>query len=382
MTFVRRGASRRCAEWARVTEMGKVRFFKRAAAVVIGASLVFGGVTAGVGSITPVASAQEAQAAKQTYVDVDALNVRSLPTLSGTITTTLSYGTVVALVGGPTTADGYVWYQVQQGGTTLGWSVNGFTTRSVPVGGGTIPTTPTTPTIPSGTFIYGDPVMVNTDLLNVRSLPSINASVLDVYGYGTVALVTGDATVADGYTWYPVDNLGWVAGQFLTSNGNGGGSTPPSSGGNSDGDFSFNDSATVNTDILNLRTAPSISAAIVDVYTYGAFVTISGEPTVADGITWYPVNFSGWVAGQYLVPADPDAFDVVPLYVTTDVLNVRSSPSLNGTIVGTRAYLDVVVINGEPGYASDGSLWWAINPSRTQWVSGLYISLHQPGQQL
>lgn len=357
--------------------MRDVRFVKHVAAAVMGASLVFGGAAAGVGSITPTVLAQEVQTEDPAYVDVASLNVRSTPGLSSPIITTLTYGTPITLLGHTVATDGYDWYEVQLSTGTTGWSVNGFTRGTAPASGGTTPT-PTTPA--TGGFVYGDSVVVSTDLLNVRSNPSISAGVLTVYGYGEVALVTGDATVADGYTWYPVDNVGWVAGQYLTSNGNSGGSTPPpSSGGDTGGEFGFNDSATVDTDVLNLRTAPSINASIVDVYTYGAFVTISGEPTVADGITWYPVNFSGWVAGQYLVPADPDAFDVVPLYVTTDVLNVRSSPSLSGTIVGTRNYLDVVVVN-EGATSSDGTRWYAINPSQTQWVSGQFLSLHLPGQ--
>lgn len=272
--------------------MVDVRFVKHIAAAVLGVSLVFGGVAAGVGSIVPEASAQEAQAAEQTYVDVDALNVRSLPSLSGTITTTLSYGTVVTLGGGPTTADGYVWYQVQQGGTTLGWSVNGFNTRSVPVGESTVPTTPTTPT--TGGFLYGDPVMVNTDLLNVRSLPSITASVLTVYGYGTSATITGDVQVADNITWYPIDNYGWVSGEYLWLNACGcrdGAGTP------TDDTVTL----TVIADVLNVRSAPSLSGTIVGARYFQDSVTSYGETVDTAGNRWCAIDSANtqWVSGQY-----------------------------------------------------------------------------------
>ena len=364
--------------------MGDVRFFRHVAAAVIGASLVFGGAAAGVGSFVPGVSAQEAQAAEQTYVDVDALNVRSAPSLSGTITTTLSYGTVVTLIGESVAADGYAWYQVQQGGTTLGWSVNGFTTGSVPVGGGTIPTTPPTPA--TGGFVYGSLVVVSTDLLNVRSLPSISAAVLDVYGYGTVALVTGDAAVADGYAWYPVDNLGWVAGDFVTryDNGHGGSPTTPTPS-PAPGTFIDGDPVMVNTDLLNVRSLPSISASILTVYPYATTGTITGGPTVADGVTWYAVDNYGWVAGQYLwlnacgcrdgvYPPDEDG-STAPgneFNVTADVLNVRSGPGLNSPIVDTLSFGDAVTVYNRATTA-DGLSWVPIDEQETRWVAAQFV---------
>ena len=287
--------------------MRDVRFVRHAAAAVLGASLVFGGVVAGFGSIAPVTSAQEAQAGSSAYVDVASLNVRSTPSLSGTISATLSYGTVVSLVGGPVTADGYDWHQVQQGGTTLGWSVNGFALGAAPGGGGTTPTTPTTPA-PSD-FIYGDPVMVNTDLLNVRSSPSINAPVLTVYGYGTSATVTGDATVADGYTWYPVDNLGWVASDYLTLNACGcrDGVYPTDGGSEVGGDTGGVSTAPdidfkVTTDALNVRSGPGLTSPIVGTLFLGDAVTQHGEARTADGYMWIPIdgNQTQWVANQFV----------------------------------------------------------------------------------
>ncbi len=276
--------------------MDNVRFFKRVTAVVIGASLVFGGVAAGVGSITPVASAQSDTAASETtaVVDVDALNVRSSPSLSGTIITTLYYNTRLHVFGDTTTADGYIWYQVRLTDGSTGWAVHGFI-----IGAGESLPTPTTPT--TGGFVYGDTVVVVTDLLNVRSLPSISASVLDVYGYGTVATVTGPATVADGYTWYAVDNLGWVAGQYLTvrtPGGDGSDGGAPDGYGDESGDYVI-----VITDALNVRSTPSTSASILDVLLYHNGAFISGSPVTADGYTWYPINNHGWVAGQYIISA-------------------------------------------------------------------------------
>lgn len=271
-------------------------FIRYAAAAVMGVSLVFGGVAVGLGSITSAVAAQGVQAGAPAYTEVDFLNVRATPGLSGPIITTLPYETRITLLGGTETVDGYDWYEVQLANGTSGWLVAGFVIGSAPNSAGQ-PTTPAT-----GEFVYGDSVVVSTDLLNVRSLPSISASVLDVYGYGTVALVTGDATVGDGYTWYPIDNYGWVAGQYLAANG-GGGSTPPSPD-----DELIN--LTVTADVLNVRSGPSLDSAIVGTRSFHDLVTFYNRATAADGSTWTAINAeeTQWVSSQFVnLHPDPNA---------------------------------------------------------------------------
>jgi uncharacterized protein YgiM (DUF1202 family) len=262
------------------------------AAVVLSTSLVLGTLTIG---YTPSTSAQEIQVGEPVVVTVDALNVRSEPTLSGSIVTVLRFTDVVRVVSAPTFADGYDWYQIQRADVTIGWAVRGFIPGSAGPPDQTPywPTTPTTPT-PSGGYVYGTAVTVTTSLLNVRALPSITAQILTVYPAGRVATITGEARVADNITWYPVDNYGWVSGEYLTA----GGATTPT-------------------------------------------------------------------------PGD----EVINLTVTADVLNVRSSPDLSGTIVDVRYYGQLVRFY-DRAYASDGSLWIAINAAETQWVSNSFVDLH------
>lgn len=256
--------------------MRDIRFVRHMAAAVMGVSLVFGGVAAGVGSIVPTVAAEDGQPGEPAFTDVDFLNFRATPSLSGPIITTLPYNTYVRILGDSVTADGYVWYEAQLSTGTTGWLVQGFVRGSAPSN----PTTPTTPA--TGGFVYGESVVVSTDLLNVRSLPSITASVLTVYGSGTVALVTGDATVADGYTWYPVDNFGWVAGQYLVANGGGGGTpTPP------DNEII---NLTVTADVLNVRSGPSLTSAIVGTRSFHDLVTFHNRATATDGSIWIAIN--------------------------------------------------------------------------------------------
>ncbi len=273
--------------------MRDIRFVRHVAAAVMGASLLFSGMVAGVSSIVPTVAAEDGQPGEPAFTDVDFLNFRALPSLSGSIIATLPYNTYIRILGDSVTADGYDWYEAQLSDGTTGYLVRGFVRGSAPSN----PTTPTPPAPATDGFVYGDSVVVSTDLLNVRSLPSISASVLTVYGSGTVAVVTGDATVADGYTWYPVDNYGWVAGQYLVANSDSG-----------------------------------------------------STPTTPDD-------------------------EIINLTVTADVLNVRSGPSLDSAIVGTRSFHDLVTFHNR-ATAADGSTWTAINAEETQWVSSRYVNLH------
>lgn len=81
---------------------------------------------------------------------VTSVNFRNAPSTSGTRITSLTVGTVVSIVGGPTSADGYVWVQASVTGVGTGWLVSGALIELGPGGATLTPTnTPTrTPTVP------------------------------------------------------------------------------------------------------------------------------------------------------------------------------------------------------------------------------------------
>lgn len=252
-------------------------------------------------AFTPHTSAREIQVGEPVVVTVDALNVRSAPALTGSIVAVLHYTDVVRVVSAPTYADGYTWYQIQRADITIGWAVQGFIPGSAGPPDSTPywPTVPTTPTTPaSGTFIYGDPVMVSTNLLNVRLLPSISAPILTVYPYATEGTITGGPTVADNITWYAVDNYGWVSGEYLWLNACGcrDGVYPPEDGAGSTGGLS------VTAAVLNVRSAPSLGGTIVDTRSYGQTVSQYGEATAADGSRWIAIDNAQtrWVSALYV----------------------------------------------------------------------------------
>lgn len=270
-----------------------MRGTRHLAVAVLSTSLLLG--TAPLGQPSS-ASAQTCQVGEPVVITVAALNVRSVPSLSGSIVTVLTKDTVVRVVGGPTTADGYLWFQIERAGVTIGWSVAGFIS-------GTAPSNPTepTPTTPGGGYAYGSSVTVTTSLLNVRALPSITAQILTVYPAGRIATITGEARVADNITWYPVDNYGWVSGEYLSASGGTAIPTTP-------GDEVIN--LTVTADVLNVRSSPSLAGAIVDLRYYGQLVRFYDRATAADGSLWIAINAAEtqWVSNSFVdLHPDPNA---------------------------------------------------------------------------
>ena len=349
-----------------------MRFGQQVAAAALGASLVFGGVAAGVASLAPSAAAQEAtadevMAGDAATVDVDFLNVRQTPSLSGVIVKTLAFGTPVSVVTGPVIADGYNWYRLQQNGVFIGWSVAGFLMETG---------TPGTPGTPSGQFAFGSTVTVDTDLLNVRSAPTTSASVLATYAFGRTAIISGGPTTADGFTWYAVDNYGWVAGQFLVA----GGGTPAPGSGTPTGDFAVGDSVFVNAALVNVRSGAGTSFSVVDTAAYGETFTVQEGPVVANGYEWYRVSAGAWIAGDFLslqsgsgTPGTPTGDFVYgqTVAVDTDLLNVRSAPSLSASILIVYTYNRNATITGGPTTA-DGITWYAVD--NYGWVAGQYLA--------
>ena len=360
-----------------------MRFGRQVATAALGAALVFGGVAAGVASLAPSVAAQEVtdeevMAGDAATVDVDFLNVRQTPSLSGAIVKTLAFGTQVNVVTGPVIADGYNWYRLQQNGAFIGWSVAGFL-----VGTGTDPGTD--PGTPSGQFSFDQTVRVDTDLLNVRSAPSLSASVITVYAFDRGAIISGGPTTADGLTWYAVDNVGWVAGQYLVAVSQG---DPSGNPGTPTGEFKAGDVVFVDTDLVNVRSGAGTSFSVADTAAYGETFTVQAGPTVANGYEWYRVSTSSWIAGDFLslqsgsgtpgtpgTPSTPggptgDFSYGETVTVSTDLLNVRSLPTTSASVLTVYASGRTATITGGPTTA-DGITWYAVD--NYGWVAGQYL---------
>lgn len=233
-------------------------------------------------------------------------------------------------------------------------------------------------------FQAGDAVVVSTDTLNLRGAPGTSAAVICVVYAGTGLTIMNGPEVANGFTWYLVRNAaganGWVAGEYLTL-GSGEDSVT----------FAVGDTVAVATDQLNLRAGPSLSAGVLHVFGQSNVMTISGQPTMADGYVWYPVDawakgpISGWVAGMYLVqvaaPPDVDDPSGFPPFSTvrvdTDLLNVRTGAGLAYPVIRQVSAGTVFLIGIGPVIA-DGYSWYTVevpDQPTSGWVAGEFLTL-------
>jgi murein DD-endopeptidase MepM/ murein hydrolase activator NlpD len=193
-----------------------------------------------------------------TVTSPDGLNLRDAPTTSSTVVAVVPLGTVLSLIGAPTSD---LWYPVSYGSQN-GWAygayltpgqVNPLAASNAPALAANAPLTPPVqPTLPSsasvapastpalnaqsgpastgapataaqgagGTSSSGNSsgtMMVNTNLLNVRSAPSLSSAVVTAVPQGTAVQVVGSAV----NNWVPV-NLnginGWMDSTYLASN--------------------------------------------------------------------------------------------------------------------------------------------------------------------
>jgi D-alanyl-D-alanine carboxypeptidase len=200
------------------------------------------------------------------------------------------------VIGGPTNASGYTWWQLRTSGGTTGWAVQdwlantGTPTQPTPTPTPP-PTTPPPPT--SGKFAINSTVRV-TETLNMRSGAGTGNGIVATLPAGTTATVLEGPTSASGYTWWRVrtsgGTTGWVAENWLAA------VTPSTPA------FKAGDSFTV-TEALNMRTGAGTGNGIVATLPAGTTGTITGGPQSASGYTWWSVNTSrgsGWVVQNWI----------------------------------------------------------------------------------
>jgi|GEM_PF-2501710 len=131
------------------------------------------------------------------------LNLRSGPGTSYGIIATYGGNERATVVDGPTSAEGYAWYQVEvQADGNVGWFASEF-----------LEIASTEPT--------GDRLRVVDGLLNLRSEPGTESSVIAGLPTGTIVVILDSSFVeADGYIWMNVslesnpETVGWIAQGF------------------------------------------------------------------------------------------------------------------------------------------------------------------------
>lgn len=270
------------------------------------------------------------------------LRLRSGPGLGYSVLASLSKGTTVEVIAWSGSADGYDWANVWVSSPNkTGFVATAFLARKDTSGG-------------SGTFPIGSTVHVDTATgtgANMRSAPSITASVVRVIPNGTIGKVESGETPADGYRWVNVTmsgSSGWMA-TIVLSAGTGSGTQPPPSGG------SFAIGSTVHVDTggsrANMRSGPSITASVIATFANGTTGTVQSGETAADGYRWITVAIggtSGWMATSVLAAGagtttPPPANDTTETFAigatvhldtsTGGNANLRSGPGLSYAVI-------------------------------------------------
>lgn len=295
----------------------------------------------------------------QVEVVVPDANLRQWPGVDGTLVATMVVGTRLSIEDGPTTVDGYSWYEVA-GDIGSGWCASFLLQWASSSEGG---------------FVPGDVVIVDTDVLNLRGDPTVSGSIVAVLPWGTTGVVTGGPTGQDGYAWYRLNTesgSGWAAGEFLSVVVDG---PPPTSDG-----FAIGDVVYVATDALNLRSSAGTGARVVAVLPTGAELTVTAMSKRANGYSWYGVSSSrygsGWCVADYLsYEGTADEIAVGDeVRVIDGELNLRSEPTTSSEILevlpdGT----SLTVIDGN--IDADDYTWWQVTSDDygEGWVVGEFL---------
>jgi hypothetical protein len=141
------------------------------------------------------------------------LNMRQTPSTSGTIVTYLAGGQVVDVIDGPSEADGYIWWQLDDRSGNQGWTAEGDGESEwlSPSLGAAQPVN-RAPRV-------GDRVVVTTEqgqALSVRSQPNPDAPLLSRVNPGAEFTVLAGPQSAAGFNWYQIRSddgsiEGWAA---------------------------------------------------------------------------------------------------------------------------------------------------------------------------
>jgi uncharacterized protein YgiM (DUF1202 family) len=225
------------------------------------------------------------QSGDEVFVDTDRLNLRSDAGTGKSVLATLTQGDRLTVTGGPQRSGGYDWYSVSSSTYGEGWVAGDFLSK---VGSAPPPS--------GGGYANGQIVVVDTDLLRLRSAPGLGSATVAYMPEGTRVKVLGGPRHADDMSWYKVRSSvhgeGWCAEEFLSALN----VTSLASG----------ETVRVFDGALNLRSDAGNDGDVVAVLPDGARLTVTGDAVSRNGRDWLPVRSSqygsGWCAAEFLSP--------------------------------------------------------------------------------
>jgi uncharacterized protein YgiM (DUF1202 family) len=290
------------------------------------------------------------------------LNMRDAAGTDATILDTLDTGATATILGGPTAAGDFDWYQIELGGGETGWVAGDFLGLA---------------SDDTGDFAAGD-VVTTTARLNLRGGASLSGTVIETLDVGTTGTILDGPSAADDFSWYQIEatdgETGWVAGEFLALDDD----TPNVPGG---GDFPIDSFIFVNAPVVNLRDDASITAEVQDQLDEGTMVTVLDGPVAADDYTWYQVAVGegqdtqqGWVAGSLMSGGIALNAEAV---VLDGPLNLREEAGTSSDAIAALEVGDIVtVLNGPVVADGDAFLWFEVESGEdTGFVAGQFLGM-------
>jgi uncharacterized protein YgiM (DUF1202 family) len=290
--------------------------------------------------------------ARVSYTGGDDIRVRSQPSTSGSVLTSVPEGWLVSVLDGPIAdGSGNQWYQVVARGMT-GYMMSDYLARPEGTSAGTV--------ISSAWVIDGS--------LNLRASASTSASVLLVMPDGAKVGVTGSPQ--NGFTPVQFNGTnGWAYSAYLSSSEPGSGSSP--------GTVIAN--AWVIDGALNLRSSASTSSGVLLVMPDGAKVGVTGS--AQNGFT--PVVYNGtagWAYSVYLSSTEPGSGSspgivISSAWVIDGALNMRASATTSANVLLVLPDGAKVGVTGSP---QNGFTPVQFNGTNG-WAYSAYLSATEPG---
>ena len=279
--------------------------------------------------VTVNAAQQEVQG-QQATVNADYLNIRSGKGTDTSIIGGLTQGSVVTILDNSDAN----WVKIR---TTGG--IEGYVAREYLTGAET-PSEPTTPETPSETTT----ATVNADVLNVRSGKGTDTSIIGTLLNGETVTVLDNSDA----TWVKIKTSSSLEGYVHRDYLNIGSSAPETP--------SEPTTATVNADVLNVRSGKGTDTSIVGTIRNGETVTVLDDSDA----TWIKIKTSsgleGYVHKDYLnFGSNTGGGSSTAKYaqVTADVLNVRSGMGTEYSKIGSVSYGEIVEV------LDDSNAGWA-----------------------
>ncbi len=144
----------------------------------------------------------------------------------------------------------------------------------------------------------------------------------------------------------------------------------------------------ITTEDVNYRAAPGLTGEKRGVIPNGTTVqVVDGFSQEADGIVWFKFKYNGefyYMSSDYLRLPDegeiPDGTEVLKQYVTTDNVNYRTEPSVNGGFKGTlEAGMVIDVVEGYSKTA-DNIVWYKFKLNNSYYfVASHYLKEFEEG---